>query len=108
MVSATGSVPVGVSMVPKIPTELVTQVTQPMSPAADKVIGLVAETATVPLAFGKVITLDPVGSVALRTRSLVSAVAPSNSMRLSKPLQTLRAVSVTVASGLVTLSMFRP
>jgi len=41
----------------------VTHVAQPMSPAALSVIGPVAETATVPEAFGKVIVLASVGSV---------------------------------------------
>ena len=44
--------------------EVVRQVEQPMSPAAERVIGVVAETATVPDAFGKVIVLLlDVGSV---------------------------------------------
>ena len=55
----------------------VTQVVQPMSPAADKVIGPVAETATVPLAFGKVIVRAAVGSVTASVVLLASAVAPS-------------------------------
>jgi hypothetical protein len=41
----------------------VIQVAQPMSPAAESVIGPVAETATVPEASGKTMLLASVGSV---------------------------------------------
>ena len=55
----------------------VTQVAQPMSPAAESVIGPVAETATVPEAFGRVMVRAAVGSVTARTVLYASAVAPS-------------------------------
>ena len=57
---------------------LVAQVAQPMAPAAESVIGPVAETATVPEAFGSVMRLEPVGSVTAMTVLLASAVTPSN------------------------------
>jgi hypothetical protein len=71
----------------------VTQVAQPMSPAADKVIGPVAETATVPEAFGKVIVRAAVGSVIASVVLLTSAVAPSKT-KGEAPV-TFAAVSVT-------------
>ena len=59
------------------------QVEQPMSPAAESVMGPVAETATVPLAFGKVIIRAAVGSVTAIVVLLVSAVAPSKTSGLA-------------------------
>jgi hypothetical protein len=48
-----------------------------MAPAAERVIGPVAETATVPEAFGSVMVFAPVGSVTAMTVLLASAVDPS-------------------------------
>jgi hypothetical protein len=57
---------------------VVAQVAQPMSPAAESVIGPVAETATVPVASGKVIVFDEtVGSVMAKIVLIALAVAPS-------------------------------
>ena len=61
----------------------VTQVAQPMSPAAESVIGPVAETATVPLAFGSVIVRAAVGSVTAITVLYASAVTPSKESGLA-------------------------
>ena len=53
-------------------------VEQEISPSADKAIGLVADTATVPEALGKVIVLsETVGSVIAKIVSKASALAPS-------------------------------
>ena len=53
------------SVIAKVPPPvLVRQVTQPISPAEERVMGAVAETATVPVALGKVMVFaDTVGSV---------------------------------------------
>ena len=55
----------------------VTQVAQPIAPAAERVMGPTAETATVPEAFGKVMVLLAVGSTKASVVLLTSAVAPS-------------------------------
>jgi len=62
---------------------LVAQVAQPMSPAAESVIGLEAETATVPEAFGKVMVRAAVGSVMAKVVLLASAVVPSKTSGLA-------------------------
>ena len=56
---------------------LTAQVEQPMAPAAERVIGPTAETATVPEAFGRVMVLLVVGSVTAIVVLLASAVTPS-------------------------------
>jgi len=61
----------------------VTQVAQPIAPAAERVIGPTADTATVPEAFGRVIVLAPVGSATASVVLLASAVAPSKTSGLA-------------------------
>ena len=56
---------------------LTAQVEQPMAPAAERVIGPTAETATVPEAFGRVMVLLVVGSVTAIVVLFASAVTPS-------------------------------
>jgi len=61
----------------------VTQVAQPIAPAAERVIGPTADTATVPEAFGRVMVLAPVGSATASVVLLASAVAPSKTSGLA-------------------------
>ena len=59
------------------PVAEVKQVEQPISPAAERVTGAVAETATVPVALGKVMVLEGVvGSVNARVVVNELSVAP--------------------------------
>lgn len=77
-----------------------TQVEQPISPAAESVIGPVAETATVPEASGSVIVWAAVGSATAIVVLLESMVAPSKTsgeapvmlppMRLMFPVATVK------------------
>src|SRR3989344_1400030 len=67
------------SVIVKIAPLEARQVAQPMSPKADKVMGEVAEMATVPEALGKVmVLLATVGSVKARIKVILSSVAPSS------------------------------
>ena len=67
------------SVIVKIAPLEARQVAQPMSPKADKVMGEVAEMATVPEALGKVmVLLATVGSVKARIKVILSSVVPSS------------------------------
>src|SRR3989344_2527419 len=55
----------------------VTQLAQPISPTAESVTGAVADTATIPEAFGRVITRGAVGLATANVVLLASTVRPS-------------------------------
>ena len=77
----------------------VTQVAQPMSPAAESVIGPVAETATVPEALGKVMVLfEIVGSVMAIMVLTASAVAPSKESGLAPVMLPFARLTFPVAT----------
>ena len=67
------------SVIVNIESRSTKQVAQPMSPKTDNVMGVVADTATVPEALGKVmVLLATVGSVKARIKVILSSVVPSS------------------------------